>query len=259
MGVITEATVKLFAEPEQRVFATVGFESFEAGFPLVVRLFDLGLVPALIDLTEEAPGEGAGGFACLLYLGFEGFREEVDAQRSRAVAEALAAGGKDLGPTLTQAYWEARHAVAERWRDNTRPMLPTERWLDRRWRATDYLHVSLPVSRVLDYKRFAEGVVAEAGLRIREAAVWTDPRLFSLFVTDPDEARAEAGHPPLWDAVDRLLEGALAMGGGVEYCHGLGTKLGDWAEREWGDALLLARRLKRAVDPNNTLNPGKLF
>ena len=55
-----------------------------------------------------------------------------------------------------------------------------------------------------------------------------------------------------------MLEEALRLGGGVEYCHGLGVKLGDWAEREWGDALLLARRLKRAVDPNGILNPEKL-
>ncbi|MDA1175420.1 MAG: FAD-binding protein, partial [Chloroflexi bacterium] len=58
--------------------------------------------------------------------------------------------------------------------------------------------------------------------------------------------------------VDELLAGALRMGGGVEYCHGLGTKLAGWADQEWGDALLLARRLKGAVDPNGILNSGKL-
>ena len=55
-----------------------------------------------------------------------------------------------------------------------------------------------------------------------------------------------------------MLDQALALGGGVEYCHGLGVKLDDWAEREWGEALLLARLAKRAVDPQAILNPGKL-
>ena len=255
MGVITEATVRLFPEPEAREFATVGFASFEAGYPVVVRLFDLGLVPALVDLTEEEPGPDAHGFPCLLYLGFEGYREEVEAQRSRAMAEALAGGGTDLGPLLTQRYWDERHAIAERWRDAVRPLRPTERWRESRWRAADYLHVSLPVGRVLDYKRFAEGVVNRFGLSIREAAVWTDPGLFSLFVIDPDSTRADGSTPPLWQAVDLLLEGVLERDGGVEYCHGIGTKLAGWAEREWGDALMLARRLKQAVDPRGTLNP----
>ena len=89
--------------------------------------------------------------------------------------------------------------------------------------------------------------------------MWTDPRLFSLFVTDPRDTPADSpGRPPLWDAVDAMLESALALGGGVEYCHGLGSKLGPWATREWGDALVLARLLKRAADPEGILNPGKL-
>ena len=258
MGVITEATIRLFAEPEERTFATVGFASFEAGYPVLTRLFGLGLVPALIDLTEEEPGEDAENFPCLLYLGFEGYREEVAAQRTRALIEATSGGGVDIGPGATQRYWQTRHAIAERWRDRTRPLRPTERWRERRWRSADYLHVSLPVGKVLEYKRFAEQVTARHALAIREAAVWTDPRLFSLFVVDPDDAHVELDRPPLWAAVDEMLDAAIAMGGGVEYCHGLGTKLGSWATREWGDALILARGLKHAVDPQGILNPSKL-
>ena len=48
------------------------------------------------------------------------------------------------------------------------------------------------------------------------------------------------------------------MGGGVESCHGIGAKLAPLMEREWADALLLARRLKQALDPHGMLNPGKL-
>jgi FAD/FMN-containing dehydrogenase len=263
MAIITEATIRLFAQPETREFATVGFESFEAGYPVVVRLFDLGLIPALIDLTEEEPGDDARGFRCLLYLGFEGYREEVEAQRGRSLAEAITGGGVDIGPEATQHYWDNRHAVAERWRDRTQPLRPTDRWTSRRWRAADYLHVSLPVSRVLEYKRFSDDVAERYGLEVRETAVWTDPRLFSLYVVDPNaspvgDAGIAAEVPRLWTAVDELLAGALAMDGGVEYCHGLGTKLSAWAEEEWGDALPLARRLKLAVDPNGILNPGKL-
>jgi alkyldihydroxyacetonephosphate synthase len=143
MGVITEATVQLFAQPEAREFASIGFRSFEQGYPAVVRLFDIGLVPALIDLTEE-PGTPENAAPCILYLGFEGYREQVEAQRSRTMAEALAAGGRDLGPGPTREYWEARHAVAERWRDRTRPLRPTERWKEQRWRYADYLHVAMP-------------------------------------------------------------------------------------------------------------------
>lgn len=265
MGVITEATVQLFQQPEARAFSSIGFPSFEDGYPMVVRLFDMGLVPALVDLTEEEDGPEEAeeqGCKCVLYLGFEGYTEEVEAQRMRVRSEVRRAGGIDLGPGPTQRYWADRHAVALRWRERSKPLLPTERWKERRWRASDYLHIALPVSQVLDYKRFAEAVAGRHGVTIRESAIWTDSRLFSLFVYDPDPERApertKDGDPPLWRAVDELLDGALARDGGIEYCHGLGSKLDPWAEREWAASLWLARALKAAVDPAGTLNPGKL-
>ena len=186
MGVITEATVNLHALPEVREFASVGFDTFEQGYPVVTRLFDIGLVPALIDLTEElrTPENAA---PCILYLGFEGYREEVEAQCSRAMAEALSAGGRDLGPGPTREYWEARHAVAERWRDHTRPLRPTERWKEQRWRYADYLHIAMPVSRVLGYKRFCDETAARYNLDVRESAVWTHPgALLRIRARPPD-------------------------------------------------------------------------
>ena len=259
MGIITEATIQLHALPEERAFATLGFASFEAGFPVVARLFDLGLVPALVDLTEEEPGEAAGGFRCLLYLGFEGYREEVAAQRHRALAEGLAAGGTDLGPGPTAIYWKQRHDSGLRWREQVQPLRPRDRWSRAQWRSTDYLHLSLPVSAVLDYNWKAKAIVAEHGLEVREIAVWTDPSLFSLLVVDPPTADGEGGRQAaLAQAVDRLLSEALALGGGIEYCHGLGVKLNPYAPDDWGEALLLARRLKQSLDPRQTLNPGKL-
>jgi FAD/FMN-containing dehydrogenase len=278
MGVITEATVQLFGQPEERAFATVGFASFEAGFPMVARLFDLGLVPALVDLTEEEPDEAASGFPCLLYLGFEGYAQEVAAQRERALAEGIVAGGVDLGPGPTERYWKHRHDSAERWRQQMQPLRPTERWAQHQWRAADYLHLSLPVSAVLDYYRQAHAIVAEHDLLVREAAVWTDPRLFSLFIADPRDGEGRAAEQSrlgpvrpepvegriideetvLAKAVDRLLRLALAMGGGIEYCHGIGVKLAPLMADEWADALPLARRLKGSLDPRRTLNPDKL-
>lgn len=256
MGVITEATIRLFPQPEARAFASFGFTSFAAGYPAVLRLWDIGLTPALLDLTEEDEPM-AGEWRCVLHMAFEGYREEVAAQRKRARAELLAGGATGLGARPAQRYWDTRHKWAERWRDTVRPLRPTERWGRRDWRGTEYLHLSLPVSRVLDYQRQANAIVTQHGLTVTETAVWTDPRLFSLFVMDPrrDEPGRDAA---LYEATGALLTLALAMDGGIEYCHGIGARLLPWAEREWGDALVLARRLKHAVDPQGILNPGKL-
>ena len=258
MGVITEATVQLFPQPEARRFATFGFNSFEAGFPAVERLYAIGLAPAVLDLTEEdPPPDGAGDYGCVLYLGFEGYREEVEAQYQRVVTEALACGGADLGPSVTEGYWRHRHGSAERWKERVGPLRPTERWRRNEWRAADYLHISLPVASVLEYERRAEETLAAASLTVQEAAVWTHPGLFSLLIMDP-HAGGDDRREVVSATSEALLTMAVSMGGGIEYCHGTGSKLEPLAVMDWADALPLAKRVKQAVDPDGLLNPGKL-
>ena len=231
MGVITEATVQLYPQPEERAFATLGFASFEAGFPVVAKLFDLGLVPALVDLSEEEPP--TGGFPCVLYLGFEGYREEVEAQRSRALHEGVAS----VARTWVQAPPNStgRRGINGRNGGATRcaRCAPPSGGARPIGAPPTIFNLSLPVSGVLDYKRRAEGIVQENGLAVHEAAVWTDPRLFSLLVVDPQSGRDDR-QAVLATAVEELLTLAQAMGGGIEYCHGIGAKLAPLMERRVG-------------------------
>ena len=60
------------------------------------------------------------------------------------------------------------------------------------------------------------------------------------------------------EAMDSVLRLAQDMGGTMEYCHGVGLKLAHLVEREWGSGLEVARRIKRALDPDGIMNPGKL-
>jgi FAD/FMN-containing dehydrogenase len=258
MGVITEATVQLFPQPEERKFATFGFDSFEAGFPVIERLHAIGLAPAVLDLTEEdPPRDGAHAYFCVLYLGFEGYREEVEAQYQRTIFEAVTCGGIDLGPGITETYWRHRHASADRWKERVQPLRPTERWRRNEWRAADYLHVSLPIGNVLEYKRRAEETLAAAGLTVSEAAIWTHPGLFSLLIMDP-ETGGVGRRAVVAATSETLLIMAVSMGGSIEYCHGTGSKLAPLAAMDWADALPLAQRIKHGVDPDGLLNPGKL-
>jgi FAD/FMN-containing dehydrogenase len=61
----------------------------------------------------------------------------------------------------------------------------------------------------------------------------------------------------LADAIDDVLRRALALGGSIEYVHGVGVKLAHLLAEELGEGLDLARRVKRAIDPVGTMNPGK--
>jgi hypothetical protein len=122
----------------------------------------------------------------------------------------------------------------------------------------DYLHVALPISKVLEYRRLCMGVFQRRGILVREWSIWGRPEFFSFLIVERDDA----GEPlslNMAETVDEVLGLAHRMGGTMEYCHGVGLKLSHMMDSELGTIAPAARRIKTAFDPNNILNPGKLF
>ena len=264
LGVITRATLRVFRLPETRVFKSFTFPEFEDGFHAMLEMFSLGLRPALVDLSEEpynntdnAVDDSDASSTVLMYLVFEGYAEEVEAQVARTLKVCLASEGKDVGPEPAQRYWDTRHDSAYSYKERFLSGKPVER-PTRGWpRTTDYPHVALPASRVLEYRRHCRELAAERGLHVREYSLWTQPELFSMMLVDV--AMEERGEPgQLARTSDEVLSLAQDMGGSMEYVHGVGTKLVHLAPRELGSGLEVLRGIKSALDPNNIMNPGKL-
>jgi D-lactate dehydrogenase (cytochrome) len=119
--------------------------------------------------------------------------------------------------------------------------------------ATD---VCVPISRLaeciaethvdLDASRVPATILGHVG----------DGNFHVIFSIDPDapEEMAEV------EAINaRLIERALAMDGTCTGEHGIGIGKQDWLVAELGDAVEQMRMIKRALDPQNLLNPGKIF
>ena len=250
-GVITRATLRVFRLPECARFASVAFDSFDAGFHAVSEMLALGIRPALLDLTEE-DGE------ITLHLRFEGFAEGVAAQAQRAAAVCANGGGRPLGDEPTETYWATRRDSALSYQAAALGQPRRVRWNRwRRRRGFDYLHLALPASQVLEYRRRAAEILASEGIEVVEYAIWSRPELFSMLITPksghPNEARQRLARN-----VDRVLKLAQDMGGAMEYCHGVGVKLNHLLPRELGPSHEVIRQLKQTLDPNNIMNPGKL-
>jgi len=249
-GAITRATIKVFRLPEAQVFATCAFDSFERGFEASAELLALGIRPTLLDLTEEPDG-------IRLHLLFEGFREGVAAQEQRTMQVCAGFGGRDIGPETTLKYWEDRRESAENYKRTALGQPRQVRWSRRRGRSFDYLHLALPISRVLEYRRRCQEIMAGTGVRVVEYAIWSRPELFSMMVV-PEHGRDASFRANLADVVERVLTLAQDMGGVMEYCHGVGVKLNHLLAREMGVGHEVVRSLKQALDPANIMNPGKL-
>ena len=263
-GIITEATLRVFREPEAREFRTFDFPTFEDGYDAMLEMFSIGLRPALVDLTEEpddsrddSPGHPAP-FKSWLYMVFEGYAEEVEAQCARAARICGECRGADIGPQPSLEYWARRHDSAYRYKERFVDAPPEVRPESRGWpRTSAYPHVAIPASRVPEYRRRCQQIAERAGLQIREYALWTQPELFSVVLVDFGlEENGASGR--LEEAVDEVLSLAQDMGGSMEYVHGIGTRLSHLMGRELGDAMQTLRDLKRVLDPLGVMNPGRL-
>ena len=258
-GVISEATVAAFPVPISRSMICFDFPEFDSGYEAISAIYADGLIPTVMDYGDElVPGGDGRRDTATLYLVFEGSEERVEASVGEATAICIRHDGRRGSDAVINQYWTDRHASAHRYKENVLDNECPD--LARRSRSAyrmDYLHVALPAGRVLEYRRNCEALLSKEGVSVREWSVWGRPEFFSLLVSPGDEVEGDGDR--LAQTVDRVLRDAQAMGGTMEYCHGVGLKLAHLVEAELGSGMSVGRRMKKSLDPASILNPGKIW
>ena len=249
-GVITEATIRVFPKPEAQLLSGYGFSSFESGYRAIQKIFAQRLRPAMLDFGDDAekPPHGA-----VLYLLFEGNQALAKAEEKLASAILRTVDAAALPRSDAEHFWRNRHETARRFASNRRQR--RERGRDGVYR--DWIHVALPSSKVLPFRRAAQELVESHGVRLQESGLWVSPELFSMRLGIEEGSVADA-RLALEEAVDGLLRMVQKIGGSMEYTHGVGVKLAPLMRDEHGYGFEVMRQIKQALDPNNIMNPGKM-
>ena len=108
-------------------------------------------------------------------------------------------------------------------------------------RSFDYLHVALPVSKILEYRRRCDDIFKTYDIRVTEYAIWTAPELFSMLLVSGVTTLDQRISPR---QLIRCLMLAQDMGGVMEYCHGVGIKFSHLLPREMGVGQDVVRAIK---------------
>ncbi|MGD0722165.1 MAG: FAD-linked oxidase C-terminal domain-containing protein [Roseiarcus sp.] len=256
LGVITEITLKLHGIPEEIAAGHCPFGDVRGACGATIATIQSGLPVARIELLDALQVKACNGYSKLglpetpmLFVEFHGTPAGVAEQSQRFGEIAAEFGGGPFvwatRPEERSRLWQARHDVY--WASMT--LRPGARPF-----ATD---VCVPISRLADCVEETLRDVAEAGLTAPIVGHVGDGNFHVSPLVDIDDpadvARAEAFS-------SRLVHRALAMDGTCTGEHGVGQKKIGYLEEEHPAATLdLMRRIKRAFDPNNLLNPGKIL
>jgi alkyldihydroxyacetonephosphate synthase len=247
-GIITSAVVRAFPKPETMKLVSYGFSDFEKAH-LSINLMRISDVrPSMIDYGEEPGSRGESQ----LNLAFDGLEKEVSAQAEKAERVILECGGNKLDDADAREFWEHRHDIALMYSRRIANGTPEEEPRTK----FDYIHVSLPSSKVLRFHTALLQTAREGGVNVLEVGLWQGPELLSL-VLSSRAAEPKVATRKLWRTSNLIIRHAQDLGGAMEFCHGVGMKLAHLMEREHGVGLEVMRQMKKAVDPLGIMNPGK--
>ena len=253
LGVITEVTLRLHAQPEAVTAAICAFETIDGAVKTVIEAIQLGVSVARIEFMDDRQVDAVNRYSHLnmllkptLLFEFHGV-SQASVEEAARMAESLSQEHGGLGfqwqSTLAERerLWKARHDVYYA----TRALRPGSQVL-----TTD---VCVPISRLaecivatradLDNASFPAVMVGHVG----------DGNFHVQCLYAPKQ-QAEV------DAfAERLVERAQAMGGTCSGEHGVGLGKKKYLKAEHGAALDVMRTIKRTLDPENRMNPGKVL
>ncbi|QEL26069.1 FAD-binding protein [Bosea sp. F3-2] len=256
LGIITEVTLKLHGIPEAIAAGVCPFPSVKAACDATILTIQTGLPVARIELLDDVMIRGVNLHAKLglpettmLFVEFHGTEAGV-AEQSERFGEIAAEFGGGPFEWATKAedrsrLWQARHDAY--WAAKAlRPGFDSV--------ATD---VCVPISQLAECVEETKRDIEESGLIAPIAGHVGDGNFHTQPLVDlNDKAEVERAQA----FIDRLVKRALAMGGTCTGEHGVGQKKIKYLEQEHGaEALAVMRTLKRALDPQNILNPGKII
>ena len=256
LGIITELTLRLSGIPEAISAGVCPFPSVEAACNATILTIQSGIPVARIELLDALQVRACNAYSKLtlpetpmLFLEFHGTDAGVAEQSERfgEIAQEFGGGPFDWATSAEERtrLWQARHDAywAQRGlRPNTQPL------------ATD---VCVPISRLAECLAATQRDIAESRLLAPIVGHVGDGNFHvGLMVDMNDDDEVARVHAFL----ERLVERALAMDGTSTGEHGIGQGKMKYMSAEHGDPALEAMRaIKRALDPLDIMNPGKIF
>lgn len=255
LGVITEATLRLFPLPEERRFRSFTFPDVHSGLEAIRNIFRIGITPSIARLYD--PEDAAMSFSthfefeeghCMLLLGFDGDKARVDLDERKSVDICVRHGGTDLGEGPSKRWWEHRYDM----------YYPTRL-------TTSGYAIGDTIDIVATYDKLEKVYQSmKAAMEADDAIVMSHfshmyqngGSIYMIFFTSqPSAETAWTTYRKIWDDG---VAACLREGGTMSHQHGVGLTRSTYTEDELGSSFIILKKIKDVLDPKGIMNPGKL-
>ena len=256
LGVMTEITLRLYPLPEAVSAAVCSFPSIEAAVQATITIIQMGVPIARVELIDANTVRMVNAYAKLglnespmLLMEFHGSPNGVKEQAETVQEIATEHGGQSFEwattPEERTRLWTARHNAyfaAIQSKPGCRAI------------STD---TCVPISRLADCLLDSVAEADASGIPYFLVGHVGDGNFHFGYLIDPNipaerETAEKLNH--------QLVQRALALEGTCTGEHGIGLHKMDFLLTETGHgAVDMMRTIKRALDPHNIMNPGKIF
>tara|TARA_B100001057_G_scaffold219346_1_gene219651 strand:+ start:218 stop:1591 length:1374 start_codon:yes stop_codon:yes gene_type:complete len=256
LGIITEIQLRLSPIPESIMSAVCHFPSLEMAVQTAQQVIQYGVPIARIEMLNQEQMEISINYSKLkdieavptLFFEFHG--SELSNKENIKIVEEISNDNngssfkwaKDLKERnkLWKARWDVYYSV--------KALINNGRVY-----STD---VCLPISKITECVNFAEEETKKLGLRAPMVGHLGDGNFHVILPYDPKE---EGIYNKIREFSDLLINKTLELDGTITGEHGVGLHKKAYLLKEHGDSIGLMRIIKRSIDQNNIMNPGKIF
>ena len=256
LGIITEIQLRLSPIPESIMSAVCHFPTLESAVQTAQQVIQYGVPIARIEMLNKEQMEISINYSKLkdieavptLFFEFHG--SEASNQENIKIVEEISKDNngssfkwaKDLEERnkLWKARWDVYYSV--------KALINNGRVY-----STD---VCLPISNITECVNFAEEETKKLGLRAPMVGHLGDGNFHVILPYDPKE---EGIYNKIRDFSDLLIKKTLELNGTITGEHGVGLHKKAYLLQEHGDCIPLMKTIKKSIDQNNIMNPGKIF
>lgn len=254
LGIITEITLRLQGQPEAIAAAICDFPDVESAVNTVITAVQMGVPMARIEYIDDLSIEALNEYSQMglpekphLFMEFHGSESGV-IEQSETMKELASefGGGAFQWSTKTEdrtKLWKARHTAYFA----LKSLKPGFNGM-----STD---VCVPISKLAEAIMDTAQDAKDHGMFAPILGHAGDGNYHVLFLTNPDKPEELALAKKL---SHRMNDRALALGGTVTGEHGIGMGKMKYMAQEHGDGWSIMADIKRTLDPQNILNPGKV-